>query len=161
MFTPDKPIECLNDDKLGRANFAKHLGNAIASYNGRDSFVIGLYGVWGSGKTSVVNMTINAIELSPSKPIIIRFNPWNYSDQNQLTYQFFKQLAYEIGIADTQKHYKKVINSLEAISKLVAPIAAVHASGIALKDIINSTKEVVKKISDTQKKQSRAFKKRD
>ena len=149
MFTPDKPIEHLNDDKLGRAGFAKRLGEAITAYDENDSFVIGLYGAWGSGKTSVINMAIDAIKEQSAQPIIIKFNSWNYSDQNQLAFQFFKQLAFAVGLADHEKHYKKVIKSLNLMAKVVAPLAAVHASGIALKDIINSVKDTVKKIADS------------
>ncbi len=159
MFTPDKPIEHLSDDGLGRASFARQLGHAITSYKNKDSFVIGLYGEWGSGKTSVINMVLDSMDLAQDKPIIVKFNPWNYSDQNQLTYQFFKQLAYEIGIADYEKHYKKVIKSLDIIAKAVVPFAAVHASGIAIKDIINSAKETVKKIADTHKNNLELLKK--
>ncbi len=151
MFTPDKPIEHLNDDKLGRAGFAKRLGEAITAYDENDSFVIGLYGAWGSGKTSVINMAIDAIKEQSAQPIIIKFNSWNYSDQNQLAFQFFKQLAFAVGLADHEKHYKKVIKSLNLMAKVVAPLAAVHASGIALKDIINSVKDTVKKIADSHK----------
>ena len=41
---------------LGRSSFAKQLGKAIFEYNGDDGLVIGLFGKWGTGKTSVINM---------------------------------------------------------------------------------------------------------
>lgn len=98
----DKPIEKHNQDLLGRSTFSKHLGEAIYNYDNKDSLVIGLYGKWGTGKTSVVNMAIKTIEdLSRSnenKPIIMNFSPWNYADKSNLISIFFKSLSDNIDI---------------------------------------------------------------
>lgn len=98
MFNSDKPIESQQEDVLGRASFADNLGKAILSYNNKESLVVGLYGKWGSGKSSVINICIQFIESYPVEtdnqlPIILKFNPWNYSDQNQLIQQFFNELS--------------------------------------------------------------------
>lgn len=50
-------------------------------------------GEWGSGKTSLLNMT--EAYLKDSKIIIIKFNPWLYSSYNQLVGQFFDELILE------------------------------------------------------------------
>jgi len=100
MFKSDKPITSHKEDILNRYLFAQSLGNAILSYKNieKNSIVIGLFGAWGSGKTSIINMTLEHIDLVSKnkteyeKPIIVKFNPWNYSDQNQLVTQFFKYL---------------------------------------------------------------------
>jgi len=99
MFKPDKPITSSEEDKLDRSAFAKSLGEAILKYQEKDSIVVGLYGTWDSGKTSILNMALEHIELASKnisrnkKPIITKFNPWNYSDQNQLIIQYFKHLS--------------------------------------------------------------------
>jgi predicted KAP-like P-loop ATPase len=99
MFKPDQPIESAKDDLLGRNLFSRSLAEAILSYKQRNSVVTALYGRWGSGKSSVLNMVVEQVnslgEALPNKekPIILRFNPWNYSDQNQLIAQFFRELS--------------------------------------------------------------------
>ena len=94
MFNPDKPIERIKEDILGRDEFSINLGEAILSYKSIDSTVIGLYGSWGYGKSSIINMTIEYIESQKeNKPIVFKFNPWNYSNQKQLIAQFFNQLS--------------------------------------------------------------------
>lgn len=97
MFNPDVPIKLSNDDLLNRKNFAMQLARSIIEYDQSDSFNIGLYGQWGSGKTSVLNMTVEyLLDLSKNdenKPKIIRFNPWMFIDQSQLINQFFNQLS--------------------------------------------------------------------
>ena len=96
MFKPDQPISSHEEDILGRAPFAQSLADAILRYKEKDSIVIGLFGAWGSGKTSISNMALERIDsvsenkTDDEKPIVIRFNPWNFSDQNQLITQFFK-----------------------------------------------------------------------
>lgn len=96
----DSPIQNKTADTLGRASFAEKIGKAIAQYNGLDSLVIGIYGKWGNGKTSVINMVLEAVVAEDvneeSSPIIIHFRPWHFSGQDHLLEQFFKQLAYEI-----------------------------------------------------------------
>lgn len=95
MFDEDKPIEHIYDDKLGRKDFSKYLANSIFDYNSQNSLVVGLSGEWGSGKTSIINMAIEYIRNSENghKLLIIKFNPWNYSEQNQLILQFFNELS--------------------------------------------------------------------
>ncbi|MCL2593837.1 MAG: KAP family NTPase [Defluviitaleaceae bacterium] len=97
MLNTDLPIEKIEDDKLSRGGFAKELATAIINRNTPNGFVVGMYGEWGSGKTSVVNMVIEQLEqmntAESQKPIIMRFNPWLCADQKQLVSQFFKQLS--------------------------------------------------------------------
>ena len=59
-FSTDRPIRRRNEDRLGRWRFAEAIAAAVKGWTGRDSLVIGLYGVWGSGKSSVKNMVIEA-----------------------------------------------------------------------------------------------------
>lgn len=96
MFNTDKPIETNKKDCLKRTNFSKQLAKAILSYTKQDNFVISLCGKWGSGKTSIINMVVEEMnELTKNKedkPIIIQFNPWNYTDSDQLISQFFSTL---------------------------------------------------------------------
>ena len=51
--TPGRDPE--RDDQLGYAPFAKHLARAVARVTPTNGLVIGLYGPWGSGKTTVLN----------------------------------------------------------------------------------------------------------
>lgn len=58
MYYYDKPIKSLCEDSLGRASFAKLLAQTLFNLKNTDTFSIGLYGKWGSGKTSIVNMAL-------------------------------------------------------------------------------------------------------
>jgi len=135
MFKSDQPIKSYREDILGRRPFAQSLGNAILGYKEKDSIVIGLFGAWGSGKTSIINMALEHIDLvsknkiDDEKPIVTRFNPWNYSDQNQLITQFFRQLSVGLRQPDYASNAKKAGERLETYAKLFEPFALMPTVG--------------------------------
>ena len=107
----DLPIKKCEEDLLERVTFAETLAKAIASYYRNESLVVGIFGEWGSGKTSIINMVIEKLEEISDEnksSIVIRFSPWNYSSQNGLINLFFKELLLCIGKNESQKS-KKII----------------------------------------------------
>lgn len=98
MISPDLPITKSSEDKLNRESFAESLANVILQSTFPTSFTVGLYGAWGSGKTSLLNMVIEQVERRSKDVVILRFNPWLCSDPKQLITQFFKQLASAIKV---------------------------------------------------------------
>ena len=115
-YNTDKPIEKQEDDLLGRASFSNQLGKAIYGYEEESSLVIGLFGEWGTGKTSIINMVENEIlRLSSNdnnEPFIIRFSPWNYKDKDNLISLFFESLQTKLKEFDTKKIYNSVRKAL-------------------------------------------------
>ena len=57
----DTPIKVREQDLIGSAPFAERLADILKSAAGPEPLVIGLYGPWGSGKTSVINLVENAL----------------------------------------------------------------------------------------------------
>ena len=157
MFKPDQPIKSYKEDILGRSPFAQSLGNAILSYEEKDSIVIGLFGAWGSGKTSIINMALEHIDLisksktDDEKPIVVRFNPWNYSDQNQLVTQFFRQLSVLLRRTDYASDFKKAGEKMEAYAKFLVPLRLIPVLGqyaeIA-KDVVGEAGTIAKNWGD-------------
>jgi predicted KAP-like P-loop ATPase len=99
MLLGDQPISNSLQDKLDRADFCKYLAKAVLSYQSKECIVIGLLGSWGSGKSSMLNMIIEFLYKGSKrqsrfdKPIVVKFNPWNYPDQNGIMAHFFYNLA--------------------------------------------------------------------
>ena len=157
MFKPDQPIKSCKEDILGRYLFAQSLGDAILSYKEKDSIVIGLFGAWGSGKTSIINMALEHIDFvsknrnDAEKPIVIRFNPWNYSDQNQLITQFFRQLSIVLRRPDYASDVKKAGEKLETYAKFFEPFKLIPGLGQYVgiaKDVLQGVGTSVKNWGD-------------
>lgn len=124
------PIERSEDDRLGRKDFAGLLAGALAGSPGRRSVVVALYGDWGSGKTSTLNLCFAALEalLPEERPLVVRFNPWWYSNTGELLAQFFD----ELGGALEEQAGRRGVGGLEGIKeklvsyrRLIAPAGAV------------------------------------
>lgn len=135
-YNTDKAIENCDQDLLGRASFSRQLGKAIYEYKGNDSLVIGLFGKWGTGKTSVINMALQEIaQLSienADKPLVMKFAPWNYSDKDNLISLFFRNLKLKIDKEDNTIIKQKVGKALSDYSSAFDAISLVPVVGSGL-----------------------------
>ncbi|WP_296883473.1 P-loop NTPase fold protein [uncultured Methanobrevibacter sp.] len=101
-FKNEKPIESIKEDVegLNSNNFAKNLAINIENYlkNNDSCLTVGLMGDWGSGKTSILNLT--KVHLKKADIKLMEFNPWIYSSYNQLIEQFFDELISQFSDSD-------------------------------------------------------------
>lgn len=138
IFSSDNSISTLAEDRFQRKPFAVRVADAIIGYNDSSSLVIAIYGEWGSGKTSVLNMIGEAIkEKQADNYSIIHFNPWRYKDELALLNAFFNQLRnnYDESKDITKKCRKKILKSFDEYSIGIGaeiPVAGVKA-GLNLK----------------------------
>ena len=93
----DKPISREEDDLLGRHPLAYRIADLINNLGDdyKDSVVIGIEGEWGSGKSSLINLILNRVR-PEKKNLVIEFNPWNFSDPNELIKDLFDSIAIEL-----------------------------------------------------------------
>lgn len=87
----DEPITHDSQDLLGRVEFAERLYKQIVSLPFPDSFVFGLSGSWGEGKTSILNLMLLRLEDKPSV-IPIAFNPWYFATEAALIESFYAKI---------------------------------------------------------------------
>jgi hypothetical protein len=90
----DKPVSNKNEDHFQRYGFSKRIATIINAGNYPKSLVIGIYGKWGEGKSSVLNFIENEIDESAHK---IKFNPWYFQEDKLLIKSFFESVASELG----------------------------------------------------------------
>lgn len=166
-YVADKPIEKTDEDLLGRSDFAKQFGKSICEYDSKDGLVIGLYGKWGSGKTSIINMAISEIPVDKSEkkkwyskvykrikeiftsqkteeedqchyPIVIKFSPWNYSDKSNLISLFFHELKNKLGVAKGEENKGKIGKAISQYSDIIDALSSIPVAGPAIAHILKT-----------------------
>ncbi len=108
LFSADRPITSKEEDLLDRADFATALAKAIDGWNESDSLVVALYGPWGSGKSSVKNIALEALRSRQGTlATVIEFNPWQWAGQDQLAEAFFAEVEIALGKADASERGRR------------------------------------------------------
>lgn len=73
----DRPIKRVKDDRLGFAPIAKQLAQSILDHGAKDGLVFGVEGRWGSGRSTLINLTIASLSNATSvngQPISFAFS---------------------------------------------------------------------------------------
>jgi predicted KAP-like P-loop ATPase len=127
-FYSDSPIIDKEHDYINRAGFAQTLLHALINIKSSDTFTVGLFGKWGSGKTSIINLMLREAEnmqevkkasdssnstSENDETVFLRFEPWNFFEANQLLIQFFALLSDNL----RSKKDMKLANLGEAIER--------------------------------------------
>lgn len=127
-FDADKPINEKSQDLLGRTKFAQSVAKAIVERKNSESLVIGLYGRWGSGKTSTLNLVKEAIEENAqddkTTPIIISFSSWGAESVAHLFSMFYIALYEMTGRTNrAKKKSKDLLKKLSEYGELLSGIS--------------------------------------
>lgn len=123
----DHPIESCSDDALGRASVAQRVADQLALAPRDHSIVFGLYGPWGSGKTSLLNMVCEKLQGIDNSPIIVKFNPWNYPSSENLVTPFLALLSeciqHEARSTIPEKAARELVMTMKRYSDVLASAA--------------------------------------
>lgn len=111
----DKPINKKSEDILDFDIFSRNIVNMLRTVPKNESFNFALCGEWGSGKTSIMNLSIDILE-KESLYNIVRFNPWNVIKKENLINEFFKQLK---GVIYKETNDKKILIKLSNYYKIL------------------------------------------
>ncbi len=154
MYLEDAPIKSKKDDLLHRSNFARRLGKALLETETKEGYCIGLFGAWGSGKSSVINMMLEEIDINSNnkeeKPIVMYFNPWNFSSSEQLLQQYFLMLANKFAgkkdkrlssIGNEIKKYAGMFDAFGEVGKVLS-IGGNVVSKLINKKTLTGTKDI-------------------
>lgn len=145
----DNPIQAPKDDVLGRTAVAESFVRHVLELDVSEGAVVGVFGPWGSGKTSFINLVKKKFKKNGNP--VFDFNPWMFSGTEQLVQRFFTELSSEFNL--------HVNNKLGTIVKIFSPIVAVFNPGISslMKEFGESLQDGKKGIEEQKKKINKAI----
>ena len=97
----DHPIEHADHDTLQRSELAKSFARRVLSLSASKGLVVGVFGPWGSGKTSYINLARSAF--NEKNVPILDFNPWMFSGTEQLVERFFAEISDQLKLRDLKE----------------------------------------------------------
>src|SRR5258708_502117 len=110
MNLTDSPIQKRGkEDVLKRAPLAKKVAQLVKGYKGKGSYVIGVEGIWGAGKTSFINLVLE--NFNSKDVVVVKFNPWNFANQNELIVDFFDSFLAGIDSSESEAEIKQTLSA--------------------------------------------------
>jgi len=122
------------EDRLGFDKYIDVLSSIIRDQDFKTPFCIGIFGEWGSGKTSFMHLLQSRISQDQAVPYVIPvwFNPWRYEKEKHLIIPFLKTIEREIGkyIEDQKGLGKKLTEKLKGAATKIGDAACAFAYGM-------------------------------
>lgn len=134
-------------DLLNRGHLINWLVYSIRNCKSAQSFVIGLEGSWGSGKTTIINNVKHILSSdSQSFYIINDFDPWAFGTQEALLWGMYDAIFKSSGTKFS------VLRSHRMMEQLSSAVADNYTAGRLIKPIAFDSKNGVESLSEIKEK---------
>ena len=131
MMAGDEPINNEDEDLLGWGEYARLIANAVGNPTSEASMVYAINGVWGSGKSSLLNLVeqkilkaqaeaekealTKGIKINARKTVIVHFEPWNCVDQNGIIKSFFDTFESVLSLRQGKGQLARIMYGVEQV----------------------------------------------
>lgn len=158
---PDKALVDIKHDALGVAVLAKRIASSIIYMTSNDGLVIGLYGAWGSGKTTFINFVKQALLSHDAKeqPVVLNFNPWLFSSHEDLIQRYIIELSKALTpkrhkLRQWRKGFASGVENFTAVSQdllvFAASLKGIPMVADSVKALSSLSEKAVKKLSEQE-----------
>ncbi len=148
----EEAIQFPEQDLLDREKFIEDLQKEIENIPFSDSFVFGLYGSWGEGKTSVINLLKNKIEENEHFSIV-NFDPWNFKDEEAILSAFYYQIERSLSQKFILPGFKKTFMKYQNLISMGLSQAGIKIDFSDTKESIEEIRQRIESyITKTKKK---------
>lgn len=118
ILIDDNPVRDLNEDEFRYGTFARRVSRAITDSTRVTSYSLGITGIWGAGKTSMLNL-LKCYLKEDDSCIVVDFNPRKSSEVKFIQHDFLTTICsslkrYHTGDSHVMSDYMK---SLQVLSK--------------------------------------------
>lgn len=159
----DQPISHLEQDQLNRSSFSKSLAKITRLDAGSPCLTVSIEGVWGAGKTSIINLVKQSLTEHHNPPIVVQYNPWINGKPKSLVEDFLVQFTSQLGLSDHPENGLQVAKELLSYSKLFSVaklIPGVEPFGSLVENIFKGVGEATQSLSELKKLDIQAQKKK-
>ena len=140
----DNPISDHGADVFNRAGDADAFVREVLALDRTEGATVGVFGPWGSGKTSFVNLARRTF--MRAKVPVLDFNPWLFSGAEQLIERFFAEMSASMGmkneLKDIGEAFGKYGAAFNAVAGAVSTLLAMPQIGTMVKAIIETAGNV-------------------
>ena len=126
----DAPIEKPEEDIFGFNPFAHAISECIRKIDDPKGSVVAIYGPWGSGKSSVINLVLRHLRDSEDDINFINFPAWVYHNEDALIAGFFKE--FRIGLSPILSKQKRASDALRKLGIHIAGAGNTVGAAIGL-----------------------------
>ena len=127
----DMPCE---NDLLGFDRYVDTISGMVWDKNFKTPFCIGIFGKWGRGKTSFMQLLQNKLMENKVAPFAVPvwFNPWRYEKEEHLIIPFLKTIenGIEKYISSHTQIGSKILNGLKEAAQRICRVSAAFAYGM-------------------------------
>ena len=155
----DAPIEDpeRDRDRLGFRELARHLTNLFLRNDLSRGLVVGIEGEWGSGKSSLANLALNALEEEKEQHSlrVVHFSPWIVGNRDQLLGQLFAELdsvLYELLPIDSREQVRTALRAyVQGVASLASSLKIAGDLGIPMAASVgNALKSAASAVSQSE-----------
>ncbi|HAA17464.1 MAG TPA: hypothetical protein DCR93_05485 [Cytophagales bacterium] len=114
LFSADQSNIPVDQDAFQRYPFAKGVANTIQNIHVEDSFVLGIYGRWGEGKSTVLHFVMEELK-NQENHLVVEFNPWIFADEGSFMSGLLSLLAEELEVKVRGKEVAKALQDYAGI----------------------------------------------
>lgn len=149
----DEPAS-VGGDKLHFSRYLNAIERRVLQCEDASPFVVGIYGSWGSGKTSLMGMIRDQLKEEPEKWEIVEFSPWMYRNEKSLLLPLLATIAKNRKVFE--KLVKGIVESGPGLIKALASVTPVAKAGLPLITFLDDINKKREKARDFAQKVSDA-----
>lgn len=113
--------EVATNDSLGYQPYVNAISSAILNDEVKTPFVIGIYGKWGSGKSSLMNLVRGKVDKKGKNIVTVFFTPWQYQKQDNVLIPLFLTLKETIEKSPTfTSRMKDVTTKIKKVASITS-----------------------------------------
>jgi len=147
LLSSDNPVAAEPEDGLNFTRYLDPLGTLLSAPSTRTPLTIGVFGTWGSGKTSLLRLLDSRLETKyPDRFVRIWFNPWLYRSEPNLLVALLHTLHATLEAQTAQKFKTSATKIATVLANLGAGVflKLVTAGTVSLENLNALEKDYLK-----------------